>query len=137
VNLLGEGALGLLLEAEGETVFTDVAVAAQTLGTRAVAEVERDGDAVPLGDVFDPVADGDDTTGGFVAEDLTVGDRVADPLAVTLPRVPVAPADAAGVDVDDDAVRRGLGRRDVGDLQRFAVFPEDCSSHTRRHAVTG
>ena len=66
-----------------------------------------------------------------MAEDLPQRDPVVGPLAVAVPGVPVAPADPAGLDVDDDPVARRFGVVYLLDVERFAVLGEDCGAHGR------
>jgi hypothetical protein len=47
--------------------------------------------------------------------------------------VPVAAADAAGVDADDGAVGVGLGVWKLADRERLAVRSEDRCAHTTIH----
>jgi hypothetical protein len=94
VDLLGEGPLGLLDEAEGDLVLAGVRTAVPTLLTGPVAEVERNRDVVALVDVLDAFADLDDRPGRFVAQDLAGLGLDAEPAPVALPAVPVAATDA-------------------------------------------
>ena len=44
--------------------------------------------------------------------------------------MPVAPADATRLQFDHRAVGHGVGRIDLGHVERFAVLAEDCCAHT-------
>jgi hypothetical protein len=73
----------------------------------------------------------DDPTDGLVAEDLPTRHLVVGPLAVALPGVPVAPADAAGLDRDHGSVALDVGRRDRLGHEWFTILFENCGAHTR------
>jgi len=103
VELFGEGSGCLRDEPERNAVITDVRVTGPALVTRPVAEVERDGHAVALAELIDVRAHCDDGPGGFVTEHVAVPEVERLPRWVALPGVPVAPADAAGLRLDDDA----------------------------------
>jgi hypothetical protein len=65
-----------------------------------------------------------------VAEDVPrVGiDIAVDPVAD--PAVPVAPADPAGLDLDDDAIGIWIGGLDVAYVEWFAEVGEGSGSHS-------
>jgi hypothetical protein len=71
--------------------------------TGAIAEIERVGHSVADGDSVNVLANCDDGTNGFVAEDQSGRWHDADPVPVTLPGVPVRSADATGLGFDDDS----------------------------------
>jgi len=135
-DLLGERARCLGLEAQRQPVLTDVRVAAPTEVTSAVAEVERDGDVVALGEVGYLRAGFEDVPGGFVTQDVPGHGIEAAPVPVALPGVPVAAADPAGLDGHDGAVGIGVGRVDLPDLKRFAVVGKRGGAHAGETAGT-
>jgi hypothetical protein len=57
-----------------------------------------------------------------VSEYLPNQDLVIGPLAVTLPGVPIGPADSTGLDLDDGVVGTGCRRCNVLDGEWFAIF---------------
>ncbi len=122
VDFLGERARNGFGEAERKEVLADVRVAVPTLRTGSVAEGERDGDAVALGQSRHVLAHLDHGPGGFVAQNLPFRWFRAYPVPVALPRVPVASADATGVRLYHDAVRVGFRPRHLLDSQGLAVL---------------
>jgi hypothetical protein len=109
----GERARRLWLEAQRQAVLTDVGVAGPAEPAGAVAEVERDGDVVAFGERRHVLPHGEDTPGGFVAEDVAGNGVEPAPVPVALPGVPVAPADPTGLDIDDRAIGDGGGGVDL------------------------
>ena len=123
------GEAGLLL------VRADLLVARRAFGTMTAAGDEGDGHPVAFAEATDLRADGDDSTGQFMPRHMRQGDGGIMPL----PAMPVRPADAIRLDLDDDPVRL---RRRIGHRPQFRLFakfledhrahrnsPTDCPSH--------
>jgi hypothetical protein len=72
----------------------------QTALTGPIGDVERDGDVVSLPNGFDFISDFEYRPRWLVSENL-IGEIGTE---VSLPAVPVRPADSAGLDVDHDTV---------------------------------
>ena len=80
---------------------------------------------VAFDDVLDAVADTDDDTGAFVAEDRR---RIAGRIGAR-GRVQVGVADAAGLQLHEHLTPLRLGEIDLLHLQRRAEFLQDCGPH--------
>src|SRR6185312_3539845 len=102
-------------------------IAGGTFEAAAAAADERHGDAVagfPAGHL---PAGGDHRAGQFVAGHM----RQADVGIVSHPAMPVGAAEARRLDLDNDALRRGLWVRHGFDRRHLAEFLEDNGFHRR------
>ena len=121
-HLLGEGA------GQGEArlflVRAHLGVTGQAELAPAAAEHERRGDPIPDRPIPDVRSDDGNRAGELVPGHMGQGDRI-----MTLPRMPVGPADSGCRDVDDDAVRRADRRGDVDQFQRPVGLREPQGPH--------
>ena len=98
-----------------------------TFAARSATADERHGDPITGLPIFHILADRLDNARQFMAGDM----REVDVSIVPHPAVPIAAAQACGLDLEHDTVRLRCRIRDAHDIRGFLEFLEQDSFHSR------